>query len=107
MGSVLTLAGRFAIFPLMGKWIGIAAVAVAVIVAVLLLGRGPGQYNVLLISIDTLRPDHLGCYGYQDIATPNIDRLAEEGFLFLDACATVPLTLPSHASLLTGVHVAV
>ena len=86
----------------MGKWIGIVALALAVIVVVLVLGRGPAQYNVLLISIDTLRPDHLGCYGYEHIATPNIDRLADEGFLFLDAIATVPLTLPSHASLLTG-----
>jgi len=96
------LATRFAIFHLMSKWIGIAAVAAAVIVVVLVLGRGPEQYNVLLISIDTLRPDHLGCYGYQDIATPNIDQLAEEGFLFLDVSATVPLTLPSHTSILTG-----
>ncbi len=86
----------------MGKWIGIVALALAVIVVVLVLGRGPAQYNVLLISIDTLRPDHLGCYGYEHIETPNIDGLAEEGFLFLDVIATVPLTLPSHASLLTG-----
>jgi arylsulfatase A-like enzyme/Tfp pilus assembly protein PilF len=86
----------------MGKWIGIVALALAVTVVVLVLGRGPAQYNVLLISIDTLRPDHLGCYGYEHIETPNIDRLAGEGFLFLDVIATVPLTLPSHASLLTG-----
>jgi arylsulfatase A-like enzyme/Tfp pilus assembly protein PilF len=86
----------------MGKWIGIVAAIVVVIGLVLFLGRGPGKYNVLLISIDTLRPDHLGCYGYEHIQTPNIDRLADEGYLFTDAIATVPLTLPSHASILTG-----
>jgi arylsulfatase A-like enzyme/Tfp pilus assembly protein PilF len=86
----------------MGKWIGIIALVVAVVVVVLVIGREPASYNVMLISIDTLRPDHLGCYGYEQIDTPNLDRLAEEGYLFLDAAATVPLTLPSHASLLTG-----
>ncbi len=96
------MGGGFANFSLMGKWIGIVALALAVIVVVLVLGRGPARYNVLLISIDTLRPDHLGCYGYEHIRTPNIDGLAEEGFLFLDVSATVPLTLPSHTSLLTG-----
>jgi arylsulfatase A-like enzyme/Tfp pilus assembly protein PilF len=86
----------------MRKWVAIAILAVAALVVVLVLGRGPDRYNVLLISIDTLRPDHLGCYGYESIATPNIDNLAQKGFLFLDASATVPLTLPSHTSILTG-----
>jgi arylsulfatase A-like enzyme/Tfp pilus assembly protein PilF len=86
----------------MRRWIAIIAVAAAVIAVILVLGQGPGRYNVLLVSIDTLRPDHLGCYGHKNIDTPNIDGLAAEGFLFLDAIATVPLTLPSHTSLLTG-----
>jgi arylsulfatase A-like enzyme/Flp pilus assembly protein TadD len=57
---------------------------------------------VLLITIDTLRPDHLGCYGYAAIRTPNIDQLAREGVRFSQAYTPVPITLPAHASLMTG-----
>lgn len=58
--------------------------------------------DVLLVTIDTLRADHLGCYGNRDAATPVLDALAARGVRFADAIAPVPLTLPSHASLLTG-----
>lgn len=58
--------------------------------------------NVLLITIDTLRADRLGAYGYSRAKTPHIDRLASQGVVFEDATAQVPVTLPSHASLLTG-----
>ena len=58
--------------------------------------------NVLLITIDTLRADHLGCYGYQQIRTPNIDRLAVEGVRFERAYSPVPITLPAHAAIFTG-----
>ncbi len=58
--------------------------------------------SLLLVSVDTLRADHLGCYGYADIPTPNIDRLAAEGTLFENAATAVPLTLPAHGSILTG-----
>ncbi|MBN2372689.1 sulfatase-like hydrolase/transferase [bacterium] len=58
--------------------------------------------NILLITIDTLRPDHLGCYGNKDIKTPNIDNLARDGVLFANAYSPVPLTLPSHVSMMTG-----
>ena len=57
---------------------------------------------ILLITIDTLRADRLGAYGNRSIETPNLDRIAGEGILFSQASATVPLTLPSHASILTG-----
>jgi tetratricopeptide (TPR) repeat protein len=57
---------------------------------------------VILISVDTLRADHLGCYGYKAQRTPNIDRLASGGTLFSQVSAQVPLTLPSHASLFTA-----
>lgn len=57
---------------------------------------------ILLISIDALRADHLPIYGGTHIATPNIDRLARTSFVFERAYAHVPGTLPSHASLLTG-----
>jgi len=58
--------------------------------------------NLLLITVDTLRADHLGVYGYAGAKTPNIDRLGRAGRLFSRAFAHVPLTLPSHISLLTG-----
>jgi tetratricopeptide (TPR) repeat protein len=58
--------------------------------------------NCLFISIDTLRADHLGCYGYNAIETPNIDALASEGILFSKAYTPVPVTLPAHSTMLTG-----
>jgi choline-sulfatase len=61
----------------------------------------PASVNVLVITLDTLRADVLGCYG-GGVATPNIDRMAREGVLFEQATATVPLTLPSHSSIMTG-----
>jgi len=60
--------------------------------------------NVVLITIDTLRADHLGCYGYKQIKTPNIDALAADGVRFERAFAVVPVTLPSHSSMLTGTY---
>ena len=64
----------------------------------------PSDLNVLLLTIDTLRADHLGCYGYHGVETPHIDRLAEDGVLFINATCQVPLTLPSHCSILTGTY---
>lgn len=58
--------------------------------------------NLLLLTLDTTRPDHLGCYGYRDATSPNLDRLAARGMRFTQAIATVPLTRPSHATMLTG-----
>jgi arylsulfatase A-like enzyme/Flp pilus assembly protein TadD len=58
--------------------------------------------NVVLITIDTLRADHLGCYGDASIQTPNIDRLARESARFTHAYTPVPVTLPAHAALFTG-----
>ncbi len=60
--------------------------------------------NVVLITVDTLRADHLHCYGNQRISTPNIDRLAAEGTRFETVVASAPLTLPSHCSILTGTY---
>src|SRR5438876_1000817 len=68
-------------------------------------GRQPAVYRgapVILISIDTLRADHLPAYGYRGVATPNIDALRRDAILFTRAWSQVPLTLPSHASILTG-----
>jgi len=58
--------------------------------------------NVLLITIDTLRPDRLSCYSDEHIQTPQIDSLAEKGALFLKAFAHTPTTLPSHTNILLG-----
>ncbi len=58
--------------------------------------------NVVLISLDTLRADHVGCYGYHRDTSPNIDTFAEDAFLFENAIAPSTWTLPSHASIFTG-----
>lgn len=58
--------------------------------------------NVVLVSIDTLRPDHLGCYGYARPTSPNIDRVAAEGALFTTAISSAPWTLPAHTAMFTG-----
>ncbi len=60
--------------------------------------------NVILISVDTLRADHLGCYGYSRPTSPFIDRLAKRGTLFETAIVQVPGTLPSHMSIFTGLY---
>jgi arylsulfatase A-like enzyme len=66
-------------------------------------GERPAGPNVLLVSIDTLRPDHLGCYGYRLRPTsPNLDRLAGEGTRFAQVVAPSPWTTPSHMSLFTS-----
>jgi len=90
------------------------AVAVAIVAAAtfayLTLGRGgpptprdrSGSPNLLLVTIDTLRADRVGAYGYGPAETPALDRLAREGLLVEDAVVQVPQTRPSHASILTG-----
>jgi arylsulfatase A-like enzyme/Tfp pilus assembly protein PilF len=60
--------------------------------------------SVLLITLDTVRADHIGCYGYSRIETPAIDRLASDGVRFENAYTQVPITLPSHAVILTGTY---
>src|SRR3984957_3304667 len=59
---------------------------------------------VILISIDTLRADHLSAYGYRRIRTPHIDSFAQQGTLFTNIEAQIPLTLPSHTSLFTSTY---
>jgi arylsulfatase A-like enzyme/tetratricopeptide (TPR) repeat protein len=94
---------------------GSAAAASAVAVSVLAAGcRGAPvdeprrevvrARNVLVITIDTLRADHLPPYGYEKVATPAISRLAQEGVRFASAFTPAPLTLPAHASVFTGLQ---
>lgn len=60
--------------------------------------------NVVVITIDTLRADHLGCYGDKQIRTPNIDALAADGVRFERAYTPVPVTLPAHTVIFTGTY---
>jgi tetratricopeptide (TPR) repeat protein len=87
----------------------VAIVAVAAMAALLSgcgrFGGGTGPWKgapVVLISIDTLRSDHLPAYGYGKVETPALDALARDSVLFERAYSHVPLTLPSHASILSG-----
>ena len=85
--------------------------AVALAAAVLLVIRFGGGLlpvrtppDILLITLDTTRADHLGAYGDRNAQTPRLDRLARDGVLFERAIASAPITLPAHASLLTGLY---
>src|SRR6266404_6254755 len=60
--------------------------------------------NVILITIDTLRADHVSCYGAKNVKTPTLDGLAHDGVVFERAISQVPLTWPSHAVILTGTY---
>ena len=89
-------------------WIRLAVVTA--LCALAALGGNPAQRekagvrNLVLITIDTLRPDHLECYGYKLVRTPRINSLAADGILAERAYTPIPLTLPSHASILTGTY---
>lgn len=91
---------------------GGATLALGLFAAVLAGCRGGGPFragtasghSVLLITLDTTRADRLGCYGYGPAATPHLDRLAREGVRFERVYCPAPLTLPSHSSILTGLH---
>jgi arylsulfatase A-like enzyme/tetratricopeptide (TPR) repeat protein len=66
--------------------------------------QGVDKPNVVLISLDTTRADHIGCYGAAAARTPAIDGLARRGVLFSQAASPAPLTLPSHSSIMTGLY---
>jgi choline-sulfatase len=80
------------------------AAAAAAAVGVMAWGRwrAPRTPNLLLVSLDTLRADRMGCYGYAPAQTPHLDALAARGLRFVQATTVVPLTLPAHSSLFTG-----
>jgi arylsulfatase A-like enzyme len=60
--------------------------------------------SLVLISLDTLRPDHLSCYGHERETSPAIDALAARGVRFADASSSAPWTLPAHATMFTGLY---
>jgi arylsulfatase A-like enzyme len=78
--------------------------ALIAILAVACSREPPRPRHVVLITVDTLRADHLGLYGYPRPTSPFMDSLAAESTLFVHAGATAPSTSPSMAKLLTGVH---
>lgn len=85
----------------------LAATSLAVLLLAAAVAHGtppPPPVNVVVITIDTLRADRVGCYGYKAAETPNLDRLAAEGLRFERAYTPVPITLPSHAVLFTGTY---
>src|SRR5206468_7998803 len=59
-------------------------------------------HNIFLITIDTLRADHVHCYGYEQIQTPALDSIAKDGIRFTQAFTASPITNSSHTSILTG-----
>ena len=62
------------------------------------------EFNYILITVDTLRADRIHCYGFTEIETPFMDLFASRGVKFDKCIAQTPLTLPSHATILTGTH---
>lgn len=85
------------LFPLTLLLLSLAAILSCSLVS-------PRKKNLLLITIDTLRADYLGCTGNAMVRTPAIDGLSRTGVIFSRAIASVPLTLPSHGSILTGTY---
>lgn len=84
------------------NWPGRLAMVAALLAAVSACGGDRRPKNVLLVTIDTLRADHVGAYGDTDAKTPTLDALAARGARFANATTTTPLTLSAHTSLFTG-----
>jgi len=85
------------------QFVAAAAVSLPCVQAATVPPRRP-RPNVILITIDTVRADHIGCYGATGIKTPTLDGLAHDGIVFERAISQVPLTWPSHAAILTGTY---
>ncbi|MBZ0269885.1 sulfatase-like hydrolase/transferase, partial [bacterium] len=89
----------------MRPWIGPAGVLAAALAAAAGCARGPqapDTEGLVLVTLDTFRADHLGCAGNPTVRTPHLDRLERRGVQWDDAVTAIPLTTPSHATLLTG-----
>ena len=69
------------------------------------IGGGSKLPNIIVVSIDTMRADHLGCYGYERDTSPCLDSLAESGVMYLNCQAQAPHTTPAHSSIWTGLSV--
>jgi arylsulfatase A-like enzyme len=66
--------------------------------------RTQNEKNVILFILDAVRPDHLGCYGYNRKTSPTIDALADSGVIFKSAITAAPWTLPSHMAIFSGLY---
>jgi len=87
------------------SWIvGVTGLLVISDAALVISLRQPKSWNVLLITVDTLRADHLGAYGYARNTSPNLDQLARQSILFRQAYAHAPETVPSLGSLMTSYY---
>jgi arylsulfatase A-like enzyme/Flp pilus assembly protein TadD len=89
---------------LVSSFILLATLLVAIPLSFPAQNPAEGGTSVLLITVDTLRADRLGCYGARNVRTPAMDALAAEGVRFENAYAQVPMTLPSHAVILSGTY---
>jgi arylsulfatase A-like enzyme/tetratricopeptide (TPR) repeat protein len=67
-------------------------------------GLGVEKPNIILVTLDTTRADHLACYGYSGVKTPALDALAGRGVLFEQCASSSPFTLPSHSTIMTGMY---
>ncbi len=98
MIAILSFGAYFLIGDLVGNGVGVAREATHAV------SIGEESENILLITIDTQRADHFGCYGNEKILSPAIDRYAAEGVMFRYCIAQSPLTLPSHTSIMTSTY---
>ena len=87
-----------------GKWLVAFGLFVLTLVGVIYWQRRAPRPNIILVTFDTTRADRLGVYGYKDGLTDAFDDFAKSGVLFERAYAPAPITLPSHATLLTGLY---
>lgn len=102
-GDFKNIRKRSSIQRQIGRLLETVSVVLFVIVFALpLLAGDPSRPNVLLITLDTMRADHVSCYGYHLRTTPMLDRLAQEGTRFAWAYTAIPLTGPAHVSLFTA-----
>jgi arylsulfatase A-like enzyme len=83
-------------------WISIALLILIAVVIIVLFRKTNVRPNIILMSVDTLRADHLSCYGYDKNTSPNIDAYSQEFVLFKNAVSAAPVTAPAHMSLFTG-----
>src|SRR6202047_3089407 len=104
LSTFLFIVFLIAIMPALGVTTFAQAISTKPVPAKQLLRAGSTRPSVILITIDTLRADHVGCYGAQSVKTPTLDALAHDGVVFERAISQVPLTWPSHAVILTGTY---
>src|ERR1700686_1522488 len=102
LSTFLFIVFSIAIMPALGVTTFAQAISTKLVPAKQQLRAGSTRPSVILITIDTLRADHVGCYGAQMVKTPTLDALAHDGVVFERAISQVPLTWPAHAVILTG-----